>query len=105
VRLTAYRVVQEGLTNAAKYARAASVRVRVVDDGTVARVSVEDDGVGFDLQGVSHIAHGLAGMRFRVGSHGGRFDITSTPGRGTTISVSLPQLTQRMASESVQAAG
>jgi len=91
VRLTAYRVVQEGLTNIAKYARAKQVRVLLADDAPVARLLIQDDGVGFDTARVPQVARGLAGMRFRVVSHGGRLDVTSQPGRGTTIEVHLPQ--------------
>jgi signal transduction histidine kinase len=91
VRLTAYRVVQEGLTNIAKYASAKQVRVHLADDAPVARLLIQDDGVGFDTARVPQVARGLAGMRFRVVSHGGRFDVKSQPGRGTTIEVLLPQ--------------
>jgi len=91
VRLTAYRVVQEGLTNVAKYARATRVGVRLVDRGSVAVLSIQDDGVGFDTARVPQVARGLAGMRFRVVSHGGRFDVLSRPGGGATIEVQLPQ--------------
>jgi signal transduction histidine kinase len=91
VQLTAYRVVQEALTNVAKYAKAQRVTVRLRNDGQVARLSVQDDGAGFDTSGVPMRARGLAGMRFRVGSHGGRLDLTSQPGRGTTIEAQLPQ--------------
>lgn len=91
VRLTAYRVVQEGLTNVAKYARATQVSVRLVDGDQTALLSIEDNGAGFDTARVPMVARGLAGMRFRVVSHGGRFDVTSRPGSGTTIEVRLPQ--------------
>ena len=91
VRLTAYRVVQEGLTNVAKYARASTVRVQLLDDHAIAKLRIEDDGIGFDTARVPQIARGLAGMRFRVVSHGGRFDLSSLPGRGTVIEVQLPQ--------------
>jgi signal transduction histidine kinase len=90
-QLTAYRVVQEALTNVAKYAKAQCVTVRMHSDGDVARLSVQDDGAGFDTRGVPMRARGLAGMRFRVASHGGRLDLTSKPGHGTTIEVQLPQ--------------
>ena len=90
-QLTAYRVVQEALTNVAKYAKAHHVTVRLQGDGEVARLSVSDDGAGFDTRGVPMRARGLAGMRFRVASHGGRLDLTSLPGQGTTIEVQLPQ--------------
>ncbi len=92
VQLTAYRVVQEALTNVSKYAKASHVTVRLRDDGGVARLSVSDDGAGFDTQGVPMRARGLAGMRFRVASHGGRLDLTSRPGDGTTIEAVLPQV-------------
>jgi signal transduction histidine kinase len=94
VRLTAYRVVQEGLTNAAKYARATSVSVSLADAAGVAHLRIQDDGAGFDSTMVRSAARGLAGMRFRVVSHGGRFDVTSQPGRGTLIDVQLPQQCQ-----------
>ena len=90
-QLTAYRVVQEALTNVAKYAKAHHVTVRLQGDGEVARLSVSDEGAGFDTRGVPMRARGLAGMRFRVASHGGRLDLTSQPGQGTTIEVQLPQ--------------
>jgi len=102
VQLTAYRVVQEALTNVAKYAKAKQVTVRLRDDGGVARLSVRDDGAGFDTRGVPMRARGLAGMRFRVASHGGRLDLTSQPGEGTTIEAQLPQLST-VATESVPA--
>lgn len=91
VQLTAYRVVQEALTNVAKYARASGVSVQLRDDNSVARLSVRDDGAGFDTEGVPIRARGLAGMRFRVASHGGRLELSSRPGQGTTIEVQLPQ--------------
>jgi signal transduction histidine kinase len=92
VQLTAYRVVQEALTNVSKYARASSVTVGLRADGALARLSIEDNGVGFDTAAVPRVARGLAGMRFRVASHGGRLELQSSPGRGTTIAVQLPQL-------------
>jgi signal transduction histidine kinase len=96
VRLTAYRVVQEGLTNVAKYARATQVSVKLVDGDTAAILSVHDNGAGFDTARVPLVSRGLAGMRFRVVSHGGRFDVVSQPGGGTTIEVRLPQRSPRV---------
>jgi len=91
VRLTAYRVVQEALTNVAKYAQARRVDVRIADAAPLAEIRVSDDGVGFDSARVPQRSRGLAGLRFRVVSHGGRFDLVSQPGAGTTITVQLPQ--------------
>jgi signal transduction histidine kinase len=91
VQLTAYRVVQEALTNVAKYAKAGHVSVELRNAGGAAHLCVRDDGAGFDMRGVPMRARGLAGMRFRVASHGGRLDLTSQPGAGTTIEARLPQ--------------
>jgi len=89
-KLTVYRLVQEALTNVAKYARAATVDVRVKARGEWAEIDVSDDGVGFDPGAARTAAHGLAGMRFRVQSSQGVLKIESRPGHGTTIHARLP---------------
>ena len=89
-KLTVYRLVQEALTNVAKYARAATVNVSVKARGAWAEIDVSDDGVGFDPGAARAAAHGLAGMRFRVQSSRGELKIKSRPGHGTTIQARLP---------------
>ncbi len=89
-KLTVYRLVQEALTNVAKYARATTVRVSVTERGGWAMVAVRDDGTGFDPAAARAAAHGLAGMRFRVQSSRGELKIKSKPGQGTTIQARLP---------------
>ena len=88
--LTVFRLVQEGLTNISKYARAASVQITLAESDGKARVSVSDDGVGFDASRPKAGSHGLLGMRYRVESEGGRFQVQSTPGAGTQLSATLP---------------
>jgi signal transduction histidine kinase len=88
--LAVYRLVQEALTNVAKYAQARQVHVRLHADGRRATVSVVDDGVGFDPQRLRPGSHGLAGMRFRVISCGGDWLLRSAPGAGTTVQASVP---------------
>lgn len=89
--LTVYRLVQESLTNIRKYAHAHSVMVNLGYgvDGSL-QVSVRDDGDGFNVKAADVGRHGLAGMRFRVESHGGSMQIRSKPGQGTTVSARLP---------------
>ena len=89
-KLTVYRLVQEALTNVAKYASAATVNVSVTARGGWAVVAVRDDGVGFDPAAARAAAHGLAGMRFRVQSARGELKIKSRIGQGTTIQARLP---------------
>jgi signal transduction histidine kinase len=92
-RVILYRIAQETLTNARKHAQADHVRVRLSEsDGGVA-MEIVDDGVGFEpMQGVvaapGHM--GLAAIRERAETAGGRCELHSLPGQGTTLDVWLP---------------
>ena len=94
VELTVYRIVQEALSNIHKHSRATRVEVRLgVEEGALNLV-VSDDGVGFDPECLleSEYPHlGLAGMEERVRMLGGSLDINSTAGRGTEISLVIPE--------------
>ncbi|HHY27373.1 MAG TPA: HAMP domain-containing protein [Desulfitobacterium dehalogenans] len=88
-----YRIIQEALTNVAKYAQADSVSV-VLDwrDHWVTAI-VEDDGLGFDVENViTGPSHGLGlfGMRERASLLGGSLKIESKPGTGTTVYIKIP---------------
>lgn len=87
VKITAYRLVQEGLTNSFKHAGGTGQRVcaQGMDDGL--SIEISDRGPGFEAgQAIESGDHlGLAGMRERVESLGGTFEIESSPGRGTTV--------------------
>ena len=90
-QLTVYRLVQESLTNAAKYAQASNIRVSLHDFQTHVTVEVKDDGRGFDTATASPSSYGLLGMRHRVGACGGRLTVTSSPGNGTLIAAVIPR--------------
>ena len=83
-----YYVVSEALTNVIKHAEAASVTVDLEADGAVISLRVRDDGVGGADPGHGS---GLIGLKDRVHALGGGIEITSPPGRGTSMSVSLPR--------------
>jgi signal transduction histidine kinase len=85
-----YRIVQEALTNIIKHARAQSVSVVVARGDGAVRTVIEDDGVGFAPDAVREGALGLVGMRERVHLLGGRFELRSALGRGTTLVAELP---------------
>jgi signal transduction histidine kinase len=90
-QLTVYRLVQEALTNVAKYAKATEVKVTLAGiDAEHVRVAVQDDGVGFDSTTHRAATHGLIGMRYRVEAEGGSMRLESTPGKGTLIEAILP---------------
>lgn len=89
---TAYRVVQEGLTNIARHAHVNHVRVQVWTTDRILAVQVVDEGSGFavDQALTSYSSSGLAGMQERVRLAGGHLSIESSPGEGTRILAELP---------------
>ncbi|HEY8012119.1 MAG TPA: HAMP domain-containing sensor histidine kinase [Rudaea sp.] len=99
VAKTVYRLIQEGLTNITRHARAKNVGIDVraaamtqsgkVDTAQALRVTLTDDGAGFD-SGVQTSGFGLLGMRERVQALGGELRIDSRPGAGTRIVAKLP---------------
>jgi signal transduction histidine kinase len=90
-QLTAYRLVQEALTNAARHAEATGVKVVVRISGHGIAVAVTDDGIGFDIPAARNRGrHGLAGMRERVRIHNGSLEIQSSFGAGTVIEAWIP---------------
>jgi signal transduction histidine kinase len=91
IAVNAYRIVQEALTNVARHAAATSVRVELGRAPHGLFVSVVDNGRGFEISRVSDPhAVGLVGMRERARLIGGRVEIRSTPGMGTTVRLDIP---------------
>jgi PAS domain S-box-containing protein len=90
LQTTAYRVVQESLTNARKHAEATRVEVSVRRVGDELQVQVHDDGVGFDVEDARRRGFGLVGMTERVRLAGGTIEIDSRLGGGCLVSVRLP---------------
>ena len=88
VDLTAYRLVQEGLTNALKHARATSAEVLVKYGDDAVEVVVSDDGRG-DGDGAAG-GHGLVGMRERVSVYGGELHAGPRPDGGYSLRARLP---------------
>jgi len=86
----AYRIVQEALTNVARYAQVTEVMVSVRAEHDALVVEVEDRGVGFDLDKVASTRMGLNGMRERVLSLNGKLLVQSTSGEGARLIADLP---------------
>ena len=90
-QLTVYRLVQESLTNMAKYADAKQAGVSLHNFDGYVTAEVKDNGKGFKLDSLGPASHGLAGMRHRVEAAGGRLTVVSAEGHGTRISAVLPK--------------
>lgn len=87
IETSAYRVVQEALTNVARHSKVKTAKVRVWADEKNLSVSIEDDGQGFDIEEVTETTNstGVAGMRERVQLLGGHFNIESVKDKGTKV--------------------
>jgi signal transduction histidine kinase len=92
VETTAYRIVQEALTNAARHADVNAATVKLGENQNQLRIEIRDRGRGFDptIFRASQIGNGLAGMHERVTLLGGQFTLESAPGVGTRIIACLP---------------
>jgi signal transduction histidine kinase len=90
-QLTVYRLVQESLTNIAKYAEASQVEISVHNFDSFITVDVKDNGKGFRLENIGPGSHGLAGMRHRVEAAGGKLTVASAEGSGTQVGAVLPK--------------
>jgi signal transduction histidine kinase len=93
LEIITYRLVQECFNNIAKHSSATTVNIHLRSSDNTLELSVEDDGVGFDVESAlnSRNSFGLSGMRERVALLGGEFRIRSLPRRGTVIQVELPR--------------
>jgi signal transduction histidine kinase len=89
IELSAYRIVQEALTNALKHAGDARTTVHVGYGPDSLELEITDDGVGSGAR-ASAGGHGLVGMRERVALYGGRFDASPDPSGGFVVRVRLP---------------
>jgi signal transduction histidine kinase len=89
IETACFRIVQEALSNVARHARARHVEVTLTAQDVALEVTVRDDGVGFNVERLG-TGLGLVGMGERAELAGGRLDIESAPGAGTTLSVRFP---------------
>lgn len=106
VEVALFRIVQEALSNVRKHAQAKNVHIRLVKEGDLLVLSVQDDGIGLEMQKARSSSNrdkviaggwmipsghfGLIGIQERAAQLGGRLEIHSAPGAGTTLRVELP---------------
>ncbi len=91
LQLVAYRTAQEALTNISKYAQARTVRIDLTDTEGVLTLEVSDDGRGFDPAAPGRPgSFGLQGLRERARTVGGWLDVSSRPGQGSSVILSVP---------------
>lgn len=81
-----YRIIQEGINNAIKHAQATQISVRINKLNNTVKISVEDNGKGFDVEANSQ-GNGLANIRKRLEDISGTMTVASAPGKGTKLYV------------------
>ncbi|NMA23854.1 MAG: hypothetical protein GX938_10170, partial [Spirochaetales bacterium] len=97
IETAVYRIVQEAVTNSLKYAQAENIFVSVSYQQNQLKAIIADDGIGFDpatvLDGnIPQKGFGLFGMQERAALIDGTLQIDSAKGRGTTITVTVPNV-------------
>ena len=93
VEVTLYRILHEGLANIRRHAESArNVNVSITCKDRAVVLEVQDDGPGFDINGATMTKRmgGLISMQRRAEIIGGTFDVTSTPGQGTRLTIRIP---------------
>jgi PAS domain S-box-containing protein len=90
VKTYLYRITQEAIQNAIKHSKATEMSIMLLQEPTKARLIIEDNGVGFDIENLTERGNGLYYMQERASILGGNITISSGEGRGTYIDVRIP---------------
>ncbi|MBM7096165.1 sensor histidine kinase [Bacillus sp. H-16] len=93
-----FRVVQEGLSNTLRHAKASRIRFTAEQADQRLLITLSDDGCGFDMETKkedANVSYGLTTMEERIEELGGHFSLLSYPGKGTTIKIRVPLRTQK----------
>lgn len=90
VKEAIYRVSLEAIHNVVKHAHATTVDVHLAQQGQLINLEIRDDGVGFDPASVPSGHFGLQTMRERIDQLDGQIDVSSNPGTGTRVTLSIP---------------
>ncbi len=85
-----FRILQESLTNVGRHSAATRVSVSMEQKKESLVLTIQDNGKGFDLDKARKKTLGLLGMKERTQGMGGEYTIDSTPGKGTTVTVTVP---------------
>jgi signal transduction histidine kinase len=98
VEITLYRVTQEALTNAIRHGKATHIGIHLFEKDQYLHLSISDNGAGFKTQRLNKEPHGqgVHNMHERVKLVNGTFKLTSVPGKGTKLKVSIPYHSQEL---------
>ncbi len=87
-KIALFRVTQESLTNVIKYAQATKVSIQLISEANELTLMIEDDGIGFNLE-KKNAGIGLTNIAKRISNIGGKLNIDTSPGHGTSIIIQV----------------
>jgi PAS domain S-box-containing protein len=90
VKTHLFRIAQEALTNVVRHAQATEVNVELKREGRQIKLSISDNGIGFNPHPTNKKTLGVIGMKERAAMLGGKYELSTSPGNGTSIKVTLP---------------
>jgi len=92
ISLNLMRIIQESLNNAKKYSSADCIQILFEQNGDSLNVIIKDNGSGFDVEKSKHNGYGLTNMQKRADNMGADFQLESSPGQETKITLSIPDI-------------
>lgn len=85
-----FRMLQEAMSNTLRHAKATRMDIALQKRGEAVRLSIKDNGIGFDVMAKKQTSYGLVSMEERVNELGGSMNVASAPGKGTRIEIRVP---------------
>ncbi|MCL6603928.1 MAG: sensor histidine kinase [Paenibacillus sp.] len=85
-----FRIVQEAISNTLRHAKAEKLEIRLIRRGDTVRMSLRDDGIGFEMDESKQTSYGLSNMQERIIETGGSIQFITAPGKGTRIEITVP---------------
>lgn len=87
-----FRIIQEAMSNTLRHAKADKMEIRIFKRFDAVRVTLKDNGVGFELDEAKQASYGLSNMQERIREIGGSIQFITAPGKGTRIEITVPLL-------------
>ncbi|WP_334076163.1 sensor histidine kinase [Paenibacillus sp. A14] len=91
-----FRIIQEAMSNTLRHAKADKMEIRIHRKGDAVKVTLRDNGIGFQLDEKKQASYGLSTMQERVGEIGGSIQFITAPGKGTRIEITVPLLNEEI---------
>lgn len=85
-----FRIVQEAISNTLRHAKASRLEIRLNRRGETVRMTLRDDGIGFEMDDSKQTSYGLSNMQERIVETGGSIQFITAPGKGTRIDITVP---------------